>query len=164
MNDPVEGGRLIGEGCHFVDLLSYLAGGRCVSVHATSVLDPTQSVGLSDEVVATLRFANASVGTLVYAGDGDPRLAKERIEVFGGGVSAVLDDFRRLELYGGRKRTVEKGAQDKGHDSQIKLFLDSITGQAEAPDAQTYFDSSRATLALATSLRTGLPVSIETRA
>ena len=49
--------------------------------------------------MASLRFANGAVGTLVYTGSGDPRLPKEHVETFGGGLAAVLDDFRRLELY-----------------------------------------------------------------
>jgi predicted dehydrogenase/threonine dehydrogenase-like Zn-dependent dehydrogenase len=160
-HDPEHGGgRLIGEGCHFVDLLSYLSGGPAVVVHALAVPHPQRPLECSDEVVATLRFANGGVGSLVYTGGGDPRLPKERIEAFGGGLAAVLDDFRRLELSRGGKRRVTKRRQDKGHKAEVARFVAAVRGTAEAPDAEGYVASTRATLALAESLRTGLPVTV----
>ncbi len=160
MNDPEEGGRLIGEGCHFVDLLAHLAGSPFTSVYAAASPHPAAPLECSDDVVATFRFTNGSVGTLVYAGNGDTRLPKERIEVFGGGLSAVLDDFRRLEIYRNGRRTVTKHHQDKGHDAQIECFVAAIAGDSEPPPASSYISSSRATLALAESLRIGAPVQV----
>lgn len=160
-HDPEEGGgRLIGEGCHFVDLLSYLAGARAVTVHALAVPHPQRPLECSDEVVATLRFANGAVGTLVYSGGGDPRLPKERIEAFGGGLAAVLDDFRRLELHRGGKRRVTKQRQDKGHKAEVARFLAAVQGEADAPAVGTYLDSTQATLALVDSLRDGSAVGV----
>ncbi len=160
-HDPEDGGgRLIGEGCHFVDLLSYLSGGPTVVVHALAVPHPQRPLECSDEVVATLRFGNGGVGTLVYTGGGDPRLPKERIEAFGGGLAAVLDDFRRLELSRGGKRRVTKQRQDKGHKAELARFLAAVRGEAEAPAVSTYLDSTRATLALVDSLRDGSAVEV----
>ena len=113
-----------------------------------------------DALAATLRLANGTVATLLYTGGGDPRLPKERIEAFGGGLAAVLDDFRRLELYRAGKRTEVKGKQDKGHRAQIARFLDAAAGRAEPPPVETYLGATRATLALAESLRSGLPVQL----
>jgi predicted dehydrogenase/threonine dehydrogenase-like Zn-dependent dehydrogenase len=160
-HDPEEGGgRLIGEGCHFVDLLSYLAGARAVTVHALAVPHPQRPLECSDEVVATLRFANGAVGTLVYSGGGDQRLPKERIEAFGGGLAAVLDDFRRLELYRRGKRHVTKLRYDKGHKHEVARFLQAVRGEADAPAVGIYLESTRATLALAESLRDGSTVEV----
>jgi polar amino acid transport system substrate-binding protein len=152
------GGRLVGEGCHFVDLMSHLAGARIASVHCAAVPHPDRPLESSDDVVATFRFNGGSVGTLLYSGAGDTRLPKERIEVFGGGLSAVLDDFRRLELYRDSKRSVVKSSRDKGHRAEIAHFVSVLRGTAEAPDIDSYFDSTRATFALVESLRTGQPV------
>jgi predicted dehydrogenase len=161
LHDAEEGGgRLLGEGCHFVDLLCHLAGAPAVSVHAVATPVHERALETSDDVCATLRFANGSVATLLYSGSGDPRLPKERLEAFAGGLAAVVDDFRRLELYRGGRRTVVKGAQDKGHRAQIARFLEAVAGRAEAPPAESYLHSTRATLALAESLRTGLPVDL----
>ncbi len=158
LGDPEEGGgRILGEACHFVDLLSHLARAPVASVYAACVPQAGREVALSDTVATTLRFQNSLVGSLVYSGGGDPKLPKERIEALGGGLSAVLDDFRRLELYRGT-RTVHKGAQDKGHRAQLRRFVAAMQGHAEFPDAGTYLASTRATLAVVESLRTGLPV------
>jgi predicted dehydrogenase len=161
LTDPAEGGRLIGEGCHFVDLLAHLAGSTFTSVYAAASPHPADPLESSDEAVATLRLANGSVASLVYSGDGDPRASKERIEAFGGGVTAVLDDFRRLELYReGKKTVIKRRGQDKGHDAQMKSFLDGISGRTAPPDAESYFASARATLALVESLRLGAAVDL----
>jgi predicted dehydrogenase len=161
LHDPEEGGgRLLGEACHFVDLLSHLAAARPVSVHAVAVAHPARGLELSEDIAGTLRFENGAVGTLLYAGSGDPQLPKERVEVFGGGLAAVLDDFRRLELYRQGKRSVEKRRQDKGHRAEIALFLSAVKGEIEAPLIESYFASTRATLGLAESLRTGCMVEV----
>jgi polar amino acid transport system substrate-binding protein len=157
-DQEVGGGRLLGEGCHFVDLLGLLAADRIVSVHATARPQPGRPLECSDELAAVMRFENGGVGTLVYAGGGDPRLPKERVEAFGAGLSAVLDDFQRLELFRGGKRRVEKGRQDKGHATQAENFVRAVRGEVEAPPVETYFASTRATLALAESIRSGMPV------
>jgi predicted dehydrogenase/threonine dehydrogenase-like Zn-dependent dehydrogenase len=161
LHDPeVGGGRLLGEGCHFVDLLGHLAADRIASVHATARTQPGRPLDCSDEVAAVFRFARGGVATLAYAGGGDPRLPKERFEVFGAGLAAVLDDFRRLELFRGGKRRVHKSRQDKGHAAQAAHFVRAVRGEVEPPPAETYFASTRATLALVESLRTGMPVAL----
>jgi predicted dehydrogenase/NADPH:quinone reductase-like Zn-dependent oxidoreductase len=161
MHDPEDGGgRLLGEGCHFVDLLAHIAGERIVSVHAHASPQPLRPLECSDSVVATLRFADGTVGALAYSGSGDTRLAKERIEAFGGGTSLVLDDFRRLELFRNGRRTVTRARQDKGHGAEVACFLDAVAGRGDAPAVATYLDSTRATLALVESLRSGLSVDL----
>jgi predicted dehydrogenase/threonine dehydrogenase-like Zn-dependent dehydrogenase len=161
LHDPEEGGgRLLGETCHFVDLLAHLAGARPVSAYAVAVPHPVRGIEQSDDVVGTLRFANGGVGTLLYTGSGDSRLSKERVEAYGGGLAAVLDDFRRLELYRGGKRAVFKSGQDKGHRAEIKLFLDAVRGEAAAPPIESYLNSTCATFALAQSLRSGSVVEL----
>jgi predicted dehydrogenase/threonine dehydrogenase-like Zn-dependent dehydrogenase len=161
LNDPEEGGgRLLGEGCHFVDLLAHLAGAPPLGVQAVAVPSAQRPLECSDGIVATLRFANGCVGTLLYSGAGDTRLPKERLEAFGGGLSAVLDDFRRLELYRGGRRELVKRRQDKGHGAQIAHFLKTVRGEVEVTDVESYLSSTRATLALAESLRIGSSVEL----
>jgi polar amino acid transport system substrate-binding protein len=161
LNDlEIGGGRLIGEGCHFVDLLAHLAGSEPVSVHAVGAPAPGRPIESSESVTGTLRFRSGAVGTLVYSGAGDSGMPKERVEAFGRGLSAVLDDFRRLELYEGGRRSVTKGAQDKGHAREVECFVEAAAGRVEPPGARTFLTSTRATLALAESLRTGLPVEV----
>ena len=161
LHDPEDGGgRLLGEGCHFVDLLAWLAEAPPLSVHAVAVAQPQRPLECSDAFTAVLRFADGAVGSLVYTGGGDSHLPKERVEAFGGGLAAVLDDFKRLELHRDGRRSVTSGRQDKGHRAELERFVAAAFGRAEAPPLRSYLASTRATLALAESLRSGLPVEL----
>ncbi len=108
IRDPaVGGGRIIGEVCHFVDLLSFLAGAAPVRVQAVGSESSPGSAGPDAQLSATLTFGDGSIATIAYSGDGDPAFPKERLEVLGQGRVAVLDDFRTLEMsVGGRKRSL----------------------------------------------------------
>jgi predicted dehydrogenase/threonine dehydrogenase-like Zn-dependent dehydrogenase len=136
VNDPEQGGgRLLGEVCHFVDFLSFLADAPPVEVH-TRVLGNSGRYA-DDNVVITLQFANGSLGTITYLANGDQAYSKERVEVFGGGAAAVLEDFRRLELVRhGRKRVFRSRLrQDKGHRGEWAAFAKAICGGRPAPVA-----------------------------
>ena len=164
LHDPEDGGgRLLGEGCHFVDLLAHLAASPAVSAHAVAVPQPGRPVHCSDSFTAHIRFGGA-VGTLVYSGGGDPRLPKERLEAFGGGAAAVLDDFRLLTVHRNGKRREWKSSHDKGHRAEIRRFLGALAGEAEPPSVQSFLDATRLTLALADSLRSGRAVDTPGRA
>jgi predicted dehydrogenase len=121
--DPeIGGGRIVGEACHFVDLLQFLTGSEPVHVSADAV--PPADGGSADTVSFQIKFADGSVGTVHYFSIGDPRLPKERLEVFAPNMSAVLEDFRRLDVYrGGKLRRKQLRSQDKGHDNLVETFL-----------------------------------------
>jgi predicted dehydrogenase/threonine dehydrogenase-like Zn-dependent dehydrogenase len=122
------GGRIIGEVCHFVDTLAFLAGALPVSVEACS------PDGVSDTVAAILRFADGSVGTILYSSLGDPSVAKEEIEIFAGGVVIQLHDFRSLAVTrAGKTKTIKSSAQDKGQAGLIAAFLAAARDGAEPP-------------------------------
>jgi predicted dehydrogenase/threonine dehydrogenase-like Zn-dependent dehydrogenase len=115
VHDPdVGGGRIVGECCHFLDLLLYLTAERLEGIEARALPSDGARVISSDSFVALLDFSGGSRAVLAYTGLGDPGLAKERLEIFKGGASLVLDDFRRLSVHGGPGGSVELGAQDKG--------------------------------------------------
>ncbi len=145
------GGRILGEACHFVDLLIHLVGRRPVEVFA----DLLPEDGLS----ATLRFEDGSVGSLVYAVAGDPGLGKERLEVFADGVAAELCDFRRVRAAaGGRVRRL-RAAPGKGHREEVRAFLDALRAGARSPvPLSQAVRSTRATFALLESAGRGLPL------
>jgi polar amino acid transport system substrate-binding protein len=158
--DPEDGGgRLIGEGCHFVDLLATLAGTSPVLAHAVAVPQPGRALECSDSFSGHIRFQNA-VGALIYSGSGDSRLPKERLEVFGGGLAATLDDFRRLTIYRSRKARTWKSGHDKGHRAEIARFIAVVEGREMPPSPASYLDSTRLTLALAESVRAGVPIDL----
>ena len=99
--DPeVGGGRIVGEGCHFVDLLRFLAGSPITDVQARSVGGSPSDGIRNDKVTITLSFGDGSMGTIHYLANGNKSFPKERLEVFCGGRILVLDNFRRLTGYG----------------------------------------------------------------
>jgi predicted dehydrogenase/threonine dehydrogenase-like Zn-dependent dehydrogenase len=122
--DPVVGGgRIIGEGCHFIDFLTFLAGQAPTRVEARAL--PDLGRYRQDNVLITLTFPDGSLGEIAYLANGDKSMSKERIEVFCGGKVAVLDDFRRLELVeNGQRRVIRSPfGQDKGHQAAWANFL-----------------------------------------
>ena len=131
--DPaVGGGRIIGEGCHFVDYLQALCGGHVVSVQASAIGRHGSGI-VQDQAILSLTFSEGSVGTILYAAGGDTALPKERCEVFGDGKSIVMDDFARSELYARGRCTVFKtGRRDKGFTPQMAAFCRSLL-DSEAP-------------------------------
>jgi predicted dehydrogenase len=162
LHDPeVGGGRLLGEGCHFVDLLAHLAKGRVLTAHAVASPQADRPLECSDNFVATLALSGGSVGTLIYSGDGDARFPKERLEAFGGGVAAVIDDFRRLQVVRNGKSMVVKSRQDKGHREEIRRFVAAVRGDEEPPPPEGYIASTRATIVLVESIRTGRSVRLD---
>ncbi len=121
------GGRIIGEVCHFIDLMQYLTGALPVSVFAESISANSSKIVDADSVFITLRFADGSNGTVAYISEGDKGLAKERVEIFGGGKVFVLDDFRRATLYrDGREEQVTLKAQDKGQQAQVRQVCANV--------------------------------------
>jgi predicted dehydrogenase len=134
VHDPEQGGgRIIGEVCHFVDFLTFLAGSPLVSVHAQAL--PNSGRYRDDNVVIHLGFGSGSIGTISYVANGDRLYPKERIEVFGGGSVAMLDNFRRLEMFrGGRRRVVRSwGGQDKGHAGEWQALARAFMHRQAAP-------------------------------
>src|ERR1700731_3502400 len=127
LNDPEQGGgRVIGEVCHFVDFLTFLVGAAPIEVEAHSLANPGKYS--NDNVISSLRFADGSQGTISYLANGDKSYSKERVEVFGGGAVAVLEDFRRLELVGGGRKQVFRSLlrQDKGHRAEWETFVAAV--------------------------------------
>ncbi len=134
VHDPDQGGgRVIGELCHFVDFLIFLAGSQPKKVHALSL--PNDNRYRDDNLIAAIEFANGSLGTITYTANGDKRFPKERVEVFGGGSVAVLDNFRRLDLIrnGRRKVTRSWSGQDKGHRGEWESFSKSVLSRSASP-------------------------------
>ncbi len=152
-HDPEQGGgRIIGEGCHFVDFLTFLAGSAPVSVSAAAM--PNNGKYREDNVTMTFTFADGSVGVVDYLANGDKSFPKERVEVFCGGQIAVLDDFRSLEtVKDGKKKTVKLASQDKGHFNEWQAWVGSIRS-GKAPIAYEHLIGvTKATFAAVESIR-----------
>lgn len=128
--DPdIGGGRLLGEGCHFVDLLRFLVDAPIVTHQAMAMAAPTQ-----DTATITLRFADGSIGTIHYFANGSKPFPKERLEVFAGGRVAQLDNFRRLVGYGWPGlSTMKLWRQDKGQRACAKAFIEAVAAGGPSP-------------------------------
>ncbi|MGA8274448.1 MAG: bi-domain-containing oxidoreductase [Candidatus Sulfotelmatobacter sp.] len=163
LNDPLEGGgRILGEVCHFVDFLCFLTGSAPVEVETRSLLNTGPYS--NDNAVCSLRFADGSQGTISYLANGDRSYSKERLEVFGGGSVAVLEDFRRLELVRSGKKRILRSLlrQDKGHRGEWQAFATAIQTGAESPiPLRETVNTMLATFALEESRCIGRPVTVK---
>ncbi|MCA9450219.1 MAG: Gfo/Idh/MocA family oxidoreductase, partial [Candidatus Omnitrophica bacterium] len=126
--DPEEGGgRIIGEMCHFIDLLAYWTGEEVASLRVDCLRSEHGVPAGEENISVILRYSGGSTATLVYTSEGSPLVPKEFYEVHGGGRSAVLDDWRRLDLFDGRKKqSIRNRAQDKGHSAELKHFFECV--------------------------------------
>ncbi len=162
LNDPEQGGgRVIGEVCHFVDFLTFLAGAAPVEVQARGLANPGKYS--NDNVICSIRFADGSQGTISYLANGDKSYSKERVEVFGGGGVAVLEDFRRLELVSGGQKQVFRSLlqQDKGHRGEWEAFVAALRTERDSPiPLAEIVTTMLATFALEESRSSGQPISV----
>ena len=125
--DPeVGGGRIIGEGCHWIDLMSFMLGQSIVSVSATAVGNDLSAAD-DDSTTVSLRFADGSLGTLNYLARGHRGFPKERMTVFSDGRVLELDNFRVLKGWGWPGfRRMRLWRQDKGHRAEINAFVERV--------------------------------------
>lgn len=158
--DPtLGGGRIIGEACHFIDMLTFLAGAAPVSVTAHAL--PNGGKYRDDNVSMTFTFPDGSIGVVDYLANGDKSMPKERLEVFCEGTIAVLDDYVSLTTIRDGKKTVQSGAQDKGWRAEMAAFAESIRSGGEAPiPYDQIIGVTKSTFAAVESIQSGNKVGI----
>ena len=153
--DPdVGGGRIIGEGCHFIDLLRHLAGAKIVRSHIVTLGAHDALPVRDDKAVITLEFADGSVGSINYLANGHKAVPKERLEIFAAGRVLQIDNFLRLKGYGwpGMK-TLKIWKQDKGQNACPAAFVKAIkTGDVTPIPLDEVIESSRVSIELARSI------------
>jgi predicted dehydrogenase/threonine dehydrogenase-like Zn-dependent dehydrogenase len=156
------GGRIIGEVCHFIDLMQFLAEAPPVSVFAEAVSGKSEQILDSDSVFITLRFADGSNGCVAFLSEGDNGMTKERVEIFGAGRTFVIDDFRRASAYkNGREDQVTLRGQDKGQADEVRMFCANLVkGQAAPISLDELAATTRATFRAVDSLRTRQRISL----
>jgi len=153
-DDAVGGGRIIGEACHFIDLMRFLAGSKIVSIQARRMGDAPGIAITEDKASITLAFEDGSFGTILYLANGAASFPKERVEVFVAGRVLQLDNFRKLKAYGWpgfSKLNLWK--QDKGQDACAAAFLKGIEQGKAAIPADEVFEVARTTIEVAELLR-----------
>lgn len=156
IQDPdVGGGRIIGEGCHFIDLMRFLAGSEIISVQSRAMGQTAGTAVTEDKSSITLGFADGSFGTIHYLANGASDFPKERIEVFSNGGVLQLDNFRKIAAFGWpgfRKKNLLR--QDKGQKHCANAFLQAIQeGTASPIRPEEIFEVARISIDAAEQLR-----------
>lgn len=154
--DPaVGGGRIIGEACHYIDLMRFLAGSPIVSVQARRMGDTDSEAVTEDKATITLGFEDGSFGTIHYLANGGASFAKERVEVFAAGRTLQLDNFLKLRGFnwpGFKKQNLWR--QDKGQAACAAAFVKAVEeGQATPIPAEELFEAAKVSIEVATMLR-----------
>ncbi len=155
--DPnVGGGRIIGEACHFIDLMRHLVGSPVSGYDAMSLGDHGALEVTEDKATIILRFEDGSVGTVHYLANGHKSFPKERLEVFCAGRILQLDNFRKLNAYGWKGVKKQRLLrQDKGQVACARAFVDAVANGAPAPiPREEILEISRLTLDVTERLRT----------
>jgi predicted dehydrogenase len=150
----IGGGRIVGEACHLIDLMRFLAASPITSVQARRMGDAPDVDVLDDKASITLGFADGSFGTIMYLANGAPDFPKERVEVFTAGRTLQLDNFRKLVGFGWpgfNKFNLRR--QDKGQEACASAFLKGIREGVPAIPADEIFEVSRATIDAALLIR-----------
>lgn len=162
-NPEIGGGRLIGEGCHFIDLASALVNSDPVMVYAQGSSRKEKTPLLNDNVVVTVTFANGSVGCIVYTADGSKAMPKEYVEVFGAGKSAAIIDFREAFRYKGDSGCSRKKlmAQDKGQKDMLSAWITGLKKGRPCVPYETLMRCSLATVMAVECMIVGAPLRVD---
>jgi polar amino acid transport system substrate-binding protein len=131
--DPKEGGwRIVSEGCHWIDLMSFFA--QALPVGATArMIGGTEAGSQNDSCTAVITFDDGSVGTLCYFANGDKAYPKERIELFGQGKVAVIDNWSSLETWSSGKKSRKRFISAKGHKEELEAFVNAVASGSGSP-------------------------------
>lgn len=147
------GGRIIGEACHLIDLITFLTGSLVKEVVMNAMgVNPAEN---TDNASILLKYENGSTGVINYFANGSKAYSKERIEVYSQNRTIIVDNFRKSKYYG-FKSTGMSGTQDKGHQAQFKLFLECMkTGGSPIIPLAEILNTSKAALAAVESMKSG---------
>ena len=154
-------GRIIGEICHFIDLMQFFTNSDPVKVYADCIQSDNEKLKLDDNIAIVVKFKNGSVGNLTYLANGDPSLPKELVEVFGAGKVGIINNFQNGSLHIGNKSKSLKST-GKGHQQEIQEFLKAIKEGKDSPISfRSICLTTLTTFKIIDSLKTGLPQEIK---
>ncbi|OGS21262.1 MAG: hypothetical protein A2252_08330 [Elusimicrobia bacterium RIFOXYA2_FULL_39_19] len=163
VHQPEEGGsRIIGEMCHFVDMMQYVSGSLVSKVFAERISANNKTALNSDNISITFKFNDGSIGNLIYTASGDKSFSRERMEAFCEGKTIVLDDYRILTTFNnGKQNKISLWNQDMGYDSEISNFAETILGKTKPIlTPEEFFNSTLTVIKANESVDKGGPVLI----
>lgn len=157
IQDPaVGGGRMVGEGCHFIDFMRFVCGAPVTKVQALCIQTANAAETPEDSISVNLQFADGSVGTLEYVAFGDTALPKERCEIHGEGSTAVMDNFCTTVCSGKLGKRKLKGRQQKGFAEELAATIAAVKAGAAMPIAWCEIENvTRATFAVLKAVKSG---------
>jgi polar amino acid transport system substrate-binding protein len=155
-NPSIGAGRIIGEMCHFIDLMQFFTDSEPVRVYADCIRTQNEKIKPDDNIAVILRFSDGSIGNLTYVSNGDKALPKEQIEIFGAEKAAVINDFQNGSIYYNNKRRLLKSS-GKGHKEEVNAFLKSLEVGSDSPiDFRSLCLTTLTTFKIIDSLNTGI--------
>lgn len=157
----IGGGRIVGEVCHFIDLMQYFTNSEPEKVYAESISSNNEKITPEDNISIIVKFTNGSIGNLLYLANGDKSLPKEQIEIFSGGKTAIINDFKDGFLFKNGK-TIKLKSEGKGHKEEINYFLSALTKGIPSPISfSSIYLTTITTFKILDSLYTGNPQLID---
>ena len=128
------GSRVIGEICHFVDMMQFLTKSDPVKVYAERISGNNKTVLNSDNLAITLKFSDGSIGNILYTAAGNKAFSREKFEVFFDGKTITCDDYRKTFLYdGGKVHSFKTSNQEMGYKEELQHFVDIVSGNKDLP-------------------------------
>jgi predicted dehydrogenase len=159
VHEPSQGGRIIGEGCHWIDLMSFMANSKVKSVHSIAIDQELELPIKNDNAIINLKFEDGSIGTLQYISTGNKSFSKERLTLFCEGKVLELDNFKKVNGFG--TDSFKKMGQDKGHQAEMVGFVDNIkNSKSSMISFDSLVNTTLATFAHVRSLEEGREVFI----
>ena len=157
-----QGGRIVGEVCHFIDCMVYLTSAKPVNIAASAISSKNSELTDEDNVSITIKFSDGSVGNINYIACGGSGLPKEYCEVHSQRKSAVMNNFENVELYSGDSKKIINTGGKKGIDEEVELFIQSVKNGKEMPISfMEIYSVTKACFAAVESLRNGKVVDLE---
>jgi predicted dehydrogenase/threonine dehydrogenase-like Zn-dependent dehydrogenase len=155
------GGRIVGEMCHFIDLMQYFTDAKPVKVYAECISTDNSQAKADDNIAIIVKFSDGSVGNLTYVANADKSLAKEHLEIFGAGKAGVIEDFRSGVIYKDNKAEILK-LSGKGQKQEVQEFIGSLkAGKGSPISFESLYLTTLTTYKILDSLITGQFQAIE---
>jgi predicted dehydrogenase/threonine dehydrogenase-like Zn-dependent dehydrogenase len=155
-HDRRQGGRLLGEVCHFVDTASWIIGLQPTSVVVFG--DSAAESLLNENLTVVLRYPDGSTASILYSADGSPRTSKEQIDILGRGKSMHIDNFTSMTVDGSK---VKLSSPSKGHAANLAAFRSAVRGgEVDNPEVLASIETTKVMLAAARSLATGQVINV----
>lgn len=160
-DEEIGGGRILGEACHAIDTCVALTGTAPLKIYAESVAKVNGIETTDDRVSITMRHGDGSLSNIFYQAGGDRAAPPERIEVYGGGRTGIIDAWSDIELWHGNRVVRARGGKNKGHEAELQAFIDTCQrGGAWPIEWAQLYGTAWASFAAVRSLREGLPVEL----